>query len=48
LTVDAPPEEWDPLTLAQGGISARILGKDKRSEVLLDLAKSKGFDSELE
>lgn len=48
LTVDAPPEEWDPLTLAQGGISALTLGKEKRAEVLLDLAERKGFDSELE
>ncbi len=48
LTVDAPPEEWDPLTLAQGGMSARILGKDRRADVLQDLAERKGFDSELE
>ncbi|MEX2607270.1 MAG: hypothetical protein WD708_07990 [Kiritimatiellia bacterium] len=48
LTVDAPPEEWDPLTLAQGGISARALGKYKRADILLDLARRKGLDSDPE
>lgn len=41
--VDAPPEEWYPLTLLQGGMAARELGKVRRAERLLTLAEARGL-----
>lgn len=45
LTVNAPAEEWDPVTLYQGSVAAASLGKLRRSETLLSLARSKGLES---
>ena len=39
--VDAPPEEWYPLTLKQMGEAAAHLGKEKRAERLLNLAEAR-------
>jgi tetratricopeptide (TPR) repeat protein len=42
LEVNAPPEEWVPLTLLQGGLAAQSLGKTRRAEQLLALARERG------
>lgn len=41
--VEAPPEEWYPLTLLQGSRAAEELGKAKRAERLRTLAEARGF-----
>lgn len=48
LRVDTPPEEWDPLTLYQGGKAAESLANPRRAAFLYSLARSKGFDPERE
>jgi hypothetical protein len=48
LDVDAPPEEWYPLTLLQGGLAAQELGRTRRAERLLTLAQARGLSPPLE
>lgn len=45
LLVDVPPEDWDTLTLFQGGEAAQALGNTRRADFLHALARSKGYDS---
>lgn len=45
LEVDAAPDQWDPLTLEQGGVSAGKVGKIQRSEMLLELSKEKSSET---
>lgn len=42
LQVNAPPQEWVPLTLLQGGLAAQNLGNIRRAEQLLALARERG------
>jgi len=44
LQVEAPPRDWDAMTLYQGGVAARNLGREQRAGSLLTLAREKGHD----